>query len=197
MTHVFAEDGRMIPVTVIQAGPVHVTQIKSTDKEGYNAVQVGFKEISDKRLTYPKYGHLKKAGLTTNLRFLREFRVDDPSSFSLGQTIDASIFADGEDVHVTGISKGRGFAGGVKRYGFKGQHMTHGYMTHRRPLSNGATGPQRVFKGSRRPGHMGDDQVTQKGLKVVKVDAERNLILVSGSVPGANGTLVTIKKVAK
>jgi len=204
MTHVFAEDGRMIPVTVIQAGPVHVTQIKSTDKEGYNAVQVGFEEISDKRLTYPKYGHLKKAGLTTNLRFLREFRVDDPSSFSLGQTIDASIFADGEDVHVTGISKGRGciskgrgFAGGVKRYGFKGQHMTHGYMTHRRPLSNGATGPQRVFKGSRRPGHMGDDQVTQKGLKVVKVDAERNLILVSGSVPGANGTLVTIKKVAK
>lgn len=197
MTHVFAEDGRMIPVTVIQAGPVHVTQIKSTDKEGYNAVQVGFEEISDKRLTYPKYGHLKKAGLTTNLRFLREFRVDDPSSFALGQTIDASIFADGEDVHVTGISKGRGFAGGVKRYGFKGQHMTHGYMTHRRPLSNGATGPQRVFKGSRRPGHMGDDQVTQKGLKVVKVDAERNLILVSGSVPGANGTLVTIKKVAK
>lgn len=197
MTHVFAEDGRMIPVTVIQAGPVHVTQIKSTDKEGYNAVQVGFEEISDKRLTYPKYGHLKKAGLTTNLRFLREFRVDDPSSFSLGQTIDASIFADGEDVYVTGISKGRGFAGGVKRYGFKGQHMTHGYMTHRRPLSNGATGPQRVFKGSRRPGHMGDDQVTQKGLKVVKVDAERNLILVSGSVPGANGTLVTIKKVAK
>lgn len=197
MTHVFAEDGRMIPVTVIQAGPVHVTQIKSTDKEGYNAVQVGFEEISDKRLTYPKYGHLKKAGLTTNLRFLREFRVDDPSSFSLGQTIDASIFADGEDIHVTGISKGRGFAGGVKRYGFKGQHMTHGYMTHRRPLSNGATGPQRVFKGSRRPGHMGDDQVTQKGLKVVKVDAERNLILVSGSVPGANGTLVTIKKVAK
>ena len=197
MTHVFAEYGRMIPVTVIQAGPVHVTQIKSTDKEGYNAVQVGFEEISDKRLTYPKYGHLKKAGLTTNLRFLREFRVDDPSSFSLGQTIDASIFADGEDIHVTGISKGRGFAGGVKRYGFKGQHMTHGYMTHRRPLSNGATGPQRVFKGSRRPGHMGDDQVTQKGLKVVKVDAERNLILVSGSVPGANGTLVTIKKVAK
>lgn len=197
MTHVFAEDGRMIPVTVIQAGPVHVTQIKSTDKEGYNAVQVGFEEISDKRLTYPKHGHLKKAGLTTNLRFLREFRVDDPSSFALGQTIDASIFADGEDVHVTGISKGRGFAGGVKRYGFKGQHMTHGYMTHRRPLSNGATGPQRVFKGSRRPGHMGDDQVTQKGLKVVKVDAERNLILVSGSVPGANGALVTIKKVAK
>ncbi|GAB4122123.1 MAG: 50S ribosomal protein L3 [Fimbriimonadaceae bacterium] len=187
----------MIPVTVIQAGPVHVTQIKSTDKEGYNAVQVGFEEISDKRLTYPKYGHLKKAGLTTNLRYLREFRVDDPSSFSLGQTIDASIFADGEDVQVTGISKGRGFAGGVKRYGFKGQHMTHGYMTHRRPLSNGATGPQRVFKGSRRPGHMGDEQVTQKGLKVVKVDAERNLILVSGSVPGANGTLVTIKKVAK
>jgi large subunit ribosomal protein L3 len=195
MTHVFTEDGRMVPVTVIEAGPVYVTQVKSDEtKDGYRAVQVGFMPASEKRLTWPKYGHLKKAGLTTNLRHLREFRVDDPASFELGQEIKCDIFAEGEDVRVTATSKGRGFQGGVKRYGFKGQHMTHGYMTHRRPLSSGATGPQRVFKGTRKPGHMGTDTVTQKGLKVVGVDPERNLVLVSGSVPGPNGCLVTLAK---
>lgn len=198
MTHLFTEEGKMVPVTVIQAGPVYVTQIKTADgKDGYNAVQVGYGEVSDKNLTFPKYGHLKKAGLSKNLRTLREFRVDSAEGLELGQEIDASIFAEGEVITVTGTSKGRGFAGGVKRYHFKGQHMTHGYMTHRRPLSNGATGPQRVFKGSRRPGHMGDARVTQKGLKVVKVDAERGLLLVDGSVPGANGNLVIVNKVAK
>lgn len=197
MTQVFTEDGKMIPVTVILAGPVYVTQIKTQDKDGYSAVQVGFDEISDKNLTWPKHGHLKKAGVANNLRHLREFRVDDTSSFELGQEIKADIFGDGDKVDVVGVSKGRGFAGGVKRYGFKGQHMTHGYMTHRRPLSNGPTGPARVFKGKRGPGHMGTDQVTQVGLKVVKVDLERNLILVSGSIPGANGQLVTVKKAKK
>jgi len=194
MTHLFNDDGKMVPVTVIQAGPVFVTQIKTEDKDGYSAIQVGFGEVSDKHLTFPKYGHLKKAGLTQNLRTISEFRVENTSEFELGQEITADIFSEGEKVAVVGISKGRGFAGGVKRYHFKGQHMTHGYMTHRRPLSNGATGPQRVFKGSRRPGRMGTDQVTQRGLKVVKVDAERNLILVDGSVPGPNGSLVTIKR---
>lgn len=194
MTHVFAEDGRMVPVTVIAAGPVYVTQIKTPEKDGYSAVQVGFAEMSSKNMTWPKFGHLKKAGLASNMRHLREFRVEDASQFELGQEITTEIFDEGEDVTVTGISKGRGFAGGVKRYHFKGQHMTHGYMTHRRPLSSGATGPQRVFKGTRKPGHMGDQKVTQLGLKVVKVDSERNLILVSGSVPGANGTLVTLNK---
>jgi large subunit ribosomal protein L3 len=194
MTHIFSEEGRMIPVTVIEAGPVYVTQIKSTDKEGYNAIQVGFGEQSEKHLTFPKHGHLKKAGLKQNLRHLREFRVDNPSAFTPGQEIKADVFSEGDKVTVTATSKGKGFQGGVKRYGFKGQHMTHGYMTHRRPLSNGATGPQRVFKGSRRPGHMGCDTVTQLGLKVVQVDAERNIILVSGSVPGPNGALVTIKR---
>jgi len=197
MTHLFTEDGRMVPVTVIQAGPVYVTQIKTPDKDNYSAVQVGFGEISDKRLTFPKFGHLKKAGLSHNLRTLREFRVDATDGLELGQEIKADIFAEGDKVTVTGTSKGRGFAGGVKRYHFKGQHMTHGYMTHRRPLSNGATGPQRVFKGSRRPGHMGDETVTQKGLKVVKVDAERNLILIDGSVPGPNGALVVINKAVR
>ena len=197
MTHLFTEEGKMVPVTVIQAGPVYVTQIKTEGNDGYSAVQVGYGDVSDKRLTFPKYGHLKKAGLGKNLRTLREFRTEGDSGVSLGQEIDASIFGEGEVVTVTGTSKGRGFAGGVKRYHFKGQHMTHGFMTHRRPLSNGATGPQRVFKGKRGPGHMGDARVTQKGLKVVKVDAERNLLLVDGSVPGANGNLVIVNKVAK
>jgi len=197
MTHVFTDDGRMVPVTVIQAGPVFVTQIKTEETDGYTAVQVGFGEAKESKLTFPKHGHLKKAGLTKNLKTLKEFRVDSTEGVSLGQEFKADIFAEGEVITVTGISKGRGFAGGVKRYHFKGQHMTHGYMTHRRPLSSGATGPQRVFKGVRKPGHMGTDTVTQKGLKVVKVDAERNLILVDGSVPGPNGAQVTINKVAK
>ena len=197
MTHVFDEEGRFIPVTFIEAGPVYVTQVKTEEKDGYGAVQVGYGDQSDKHLTWPKYGHLKKAGLGKNLRHLREFRVSDTGSFELGQEINAQIFEAGEKISVTGTSKGRGFAGGVKRYGFRGQHMTHGYMTHRRPLSSGATGPQRVFKGTKKPGHMGDEKVTQKGIKVVSVDSERNLILVSGSVPGANGSLVTINKEAK
>lgn len=197
MTHLFREDGKMVPVTVIQAGPVYVTQIKTEATDGYNAVQVGFGEAKEKHLTFPKYGHLKKAGLTHNVRTLREFRLAGSPGVELGQEIKADIFAEGEKVTVTGISKGKGFQGGVKRYHFKGQHMTHGYMTHRRPLSSGATGPQRVFKGTRKPGHMGDQTVTQQGLKVVGVDVERNLLLIDGSVPGANGTLVTINKVAR
>lgn len=197
MTHLFTEEGKMVPVTVVQAGPVYVTQIKTQERDGYSAVQVGYGEAKEKHLTFPKHGHLKKAGVTKNLRTLKEFRVDSAEGLSLGQEIVVDIFAEGEKVTVTGTSKGRGFAGGVKRYHFKGQHMTHGYMTHRRPLSNGATGPQRVFKGSRRPGHMGVDQVTQKGLKVVKVDAERHLLLIDGSVPGPNGGLVVVKKAGK
>ncbi len=194
MTHVFSEDGRMVPVTVIEAGPVYVTQIKTTETDKYNAVQVGFGEDREKNLTWPKFGHLKKAGLDRSLKTLREFRVADASAFELGQEIGADIFQPGEKVAVVGTSKGKGFAGSVKRHHFKGQHMTHGYMTHRRPLASGATGPQRVFKGTRRPGRMGGERVTQLGLKVVSVDAERNLILVDGSVPGAIGSLVIIEK---
>lgn len=197
MTHLFTEEGKMVPVTVVQAGPVFVTQIKTAEKDGYTAVQVGYGEQKEKHLSFPKYGHLKKSGVDKNLRTLREFRVEDTSDLALGQEINVDIFVEGEDVTVTGNSKGRGFAGGVKRYHFKGQHMTHGYMTHRRPLSSGATGPQRVFKGTRRPGHMGDAQVTQKGLKIVKVDTERNLLLIDGSVPGPNGALVTVSRVVK
>lgn len=194
MTHVFTEDGKMLPVTVIQAGPVYVTQVKTSEKDGYTAVQVGYGEASNKSLTYPKFGHLKRAGVGKNLRTLREFRVESVDSFELGQEIGVDIFNPGESISVTATSKGKGFAGGVKRYHFKGQHMTHGYMTHRRPLASGATGPQRVFKGTRRPGHMGSETVTQLGTQVVQVDAERNLLVVSGSVPGANGSLVVIKR---
>ncbi len=197
MTHLFTEEGKMVPVTVIQAGPVYVTQIKTLEKDKYTAVQVGYGEAKEKHLTFPKFGHLKKAGVGKNLRTLKEFRLESTDGLELGQEINADIFSAGEKVTVTGTSKGRGFAGGVKRYHFKGQHMTHGYMTHRRPLSNGATGPQRVFKGSRRPGHMGDETVTQKGLKIYKVDTERNLIMVDGSVAGAKGSLVVINKVAR
>jgi large subunit ribosomal protein L3 len=197
MTHLFNEEGKMIPVTVIQAGPVFVTQLKTAESDGYTAVQVGFGEAKDKHLTFPKYGHLKKAGLTHNVRTIREFRLDSTDGLELGQEFGADVFAEGDKVTATSTSKGRGFAGGVKRYHFAGQQMTHGYMTHRRPLSNGATGPQRVFKGKRGPGHMGDATVTQKGLKIVKVDAERNLILVDGSVAGPNGGLVTLRKAVR
>lgn len=197
MTHLFTDEGKMVPVTVIQAGPVYVTQLKTEDKDGYTAVQVGFEDAKEKHLTFPKYGHLKKAGLNRNLKTLREFRVDSTDGIELGQEITADIFAAGEVITVTGKAKGRGFAGGVKRHHFKGQHMTHGYMTHRRPLSSGATGPQRVFKGVKKPGHMGTQTVTQKGLKVFRVDAERGLIMVDGSVAGPNGALVTINKVAR
>ncbi|HSI73244.1 MAG TPA: 50S ribosomal protein L3, partial [Fimbriimonas sp.] len=194
---IFREDGKMIPVTVVQAGPVYVTQLKNQATDGYTAVQVGWGEARENKLTFPKYGHLKKAGLTKNVKRLKEFRLDSTDGLSLGQEIGVDIFAEGEVVTVTGTSKGRGFAGGVKRYHFKGQHMTHGYMTHRRPLSSGATGPQRVFKGVRKPGHMGDATVTQKGLKVVGVDTERNLLLIDGSVPGPNGAEVIISKAAR
>jgi large subunit ribosomal protein L3 len=197
MTHIFREDGKMVPVTVVEAGPVFVTQLKNQETDGYTAVQVGFGQARDNKLTFPKFGHLKKAGLTHNVKRLKEFRMDSTEGLALGQEINVSIFAEGEVVTVTGTSKGKGFAGGVKRYHFKGQHMTHGYMTHRRPLSSGATGPQRVFKGTRKPGHMGDETVTQKGLKIVGVDTERNLLLIDGSVPGPNGAEVVISKAAR
>lgn len=197
MTHIFTDTGKMVPVTVIQAGPVVVTQLKNEETDGYTAVQVGFGAAKNSKVTFPKYGHLKKAGVDHNVRTLKEFRLDSLEGLTLGQTISVEIFTEGEKVTVTGTSKGRGFAGGVKRYHFKGQHMTHGYMTHRRPLSNGATGPQRVFKGKRGPGHMGDETVTQKGLKIVGVDTERNLLLIDGSVPGPNGAEVVINKAAR
>jgi large subunit ribosomal protein L3 len=195
MTHLFNEEGHMVPVTVIEAGPVFVTQVKTQESDGYSAVQVGFQDAKARRVTFPMAGHLKKAGAGP-LKLVREFRCD-AAGLEPGQRVTVDIFAPGEKIKVEGISKGRGFAGVMKRHHFHGQHASHGYMTHRRPLSAGATGPARVFKGTRGPGHMGAAQITQGGLKVVQVDAERNLLLVSGSVPGANGGLVKIMKAGK
>lgn len=198
MTHIFNDERKMVPVTVIQAGPVYITQIKTVEKDGYSAIQVGFEEKSDKSLTFPKYGHLKKAGVKKNLRILKEFRVESIEGFELGQEINLETFEAGAEVVVSAKSKGRGFQGVVKRHGFAGQQKTHGFRrTLRTPMSNGATDAARVLKGSKRPGQMGNKKVTQPGLKIVQVDIERNLLLVDGSIPGSVGGLVEIKKVGK
>jgi large subunit ribosomal protein L3 len=191
MTQIFRENRRVEAVTAIEAGPCFVTQVKRFDKDGYDAVQLGFGTA--KRLNLPEKGHLKKVGL---LQHLREFEVSDIDSIEVGQRVDASIFEPGDLVDVTGISKGKGFAGVVKRHHFAGGPKTHGQSDrHRAPGSIGSTTtPGRVFKGLRMAGHMGDERVTVRRLKVVEADPERNLLLVQGAVPGAKMGLVTIKK---
>lgn len=194
MTQIFDETGQAIPVSVIEAGPCVVTQVKTPEKDGYVAVQVGFGEISPKRVNKPMKGHFKKANVSP-MRYLREVPVDDLSGLSVGMEIRvADVFKPGDKVKVTGISKGRGFQGVVKRYHFHGGPQSHGSMIHRKPQSSGATDAARTFKGVKKPGHMGAERVTQKGLTVVRVDAERNLLLVRGAVPGASGGLLTIAK---
>ena len=197
MTQIFDENGIAVPITVIEAGPCFVTQLRNQETDGYTAVQIGFEEVKPKRVSNGEKGHLKRNNLPP-LRFLREFRVKDPQ-VSEGDKVTVDLFALGELVDVVGTSKGRGFAGGVKRYNFRGGPKTHGQSDRlRAPGSHGSgTTPGRVFKGSRGPGHMGNDRVTAQGLKVVLVDAERNLIGVRGSVPGAKGGLVLIKEARK
>ena len=191
MAQVFNEDRTVDQVTAIEAGPCIVTQVKRAEKEGYNAVQLGFGEA--KRLNQPEKGHLKKAG---NLKHLREFRIADTASIEVGQKVDVSIFKPGDIVDVIGISKGRGFAGVVKRHHFSGGPKTHGQSDRwRTPGAIGSTTfPGRVWKGLRMAGHMGDARVTTRNLKVVKADAEKNLLLILGSVPGANNGVVLIRK---
>ncbi len=194
MTQIFDESGRAIPVSVIEAGPCVVTQIKTPETDGYMAVQMGFGDVQPKRLPKPLKGHFEKAGVEAR-RYLREVRVDDVQGINTGSEIGVSdVFKAGDKVKVTGTSKGRGFAGVVRRYHFHGGPMSHGSMVHRKPQSNGATDGARTFKGVRKPGHMGDETVTQSGVTVVKVDAERNLLLVRGGVPGANGCLLYIAR---
>ena len=193
MTQVFTEEGNVVPVTVIEAGPVVVTQVRSQDKEGYNAVQVGFGEVSQKRITRPVAGQFKKNGITPK-RYLREFRVDEIGDLAVGQEFKADIFQPGDKISVTGTSKGKGFAGAVKRWHFHGADMTHGSMIHRKPQSGGATDAARTFKGVKRPGRMGGETVTTRGLKIVRVDVEKNLLLIKGAIPGANGALVEVSK---
>lgn len=196
MTQIFGEDGKAIPVTVIQAGPCVVTQVKNNETDGYNAVQVGYKEQKESRINKPLKGHFAK-GQIKPVKFLREFRVENSADFKVGQEIKADIFNVGDKVDVTGISKGKGFAGPMKKHGFGRGPETHGSRFHRRTGSLGAVGPQRVFKGSKLPGRMGTDRITVQNLQVVKVDAERDIILVKGAVPGPNKALLTIKTSVK
>jgi large subunit ribosomal protein L3 len=195
MTQLFNDQGVVVPVTVIEAGPCYVTQVKTVETDGYNAVQLGFEEVAERKLTKGQKGHVQKAG-TPNVRRLREMRSDDgDTQYNLGDVIKADIFQDGEIVDVIGISKGKGFAGAVKRYGFAGGPKTHGQSDrHRAPGSRGAgTTPGHTYPGLRSPGHMGDEQVTVQNLKIALVDAERNLIAIRGAVPGPRGGLVLVR----
>ncbi|MFH2103793.1 MAG: 50S ribosomal protein L3 [Chloroflexota bacterium] len=197
MTQIFDETGAAVPVTLIEAGPCFVTQVRHPQKDGYAAVQLGFGEVKPKRLTLGQLGHLKVSELPP-LRFLREFRIKD-TQYQVGDKVTVEIFGIGERVDVVGTSKGKGFAGVVKRYHFRGGSKTHGASDRvRAPGSSGATTtPGRVFKGTRRAGRMGNERVTAQGLKVVFVDTERNLIGVNGAVPGPKGGVVMIKDARK
>lgn len=198
MTQIFDEQGNVVPVTLIEAGPCYVTQKKTEESHGYNAVQLGFAEVSEKRITKPEAGHLKKAG-TPLLKYLREFRVKDHTDLEVGQVIKADVFETGDYVDVVGTSKGKGFAGVVKRHHFAGGPKTHGQSDrHRAPGSIGAgTTPGHVFKGMRMPGRMGGERVTLSNLELVIVDPERNLLAVKGAIPGAKNGLVEIKEARK
>lgn len=195
MTQVFDETGVVHPVTVVEAGPCVVTQVKTSEKDGYSAIQLGFG--LDKRLNKPAQGHRKASGFQS--RTLREVKTDDPEAYSVGQVLNVDVFTDGEMVDVTGTSKGRGFQGGVKRHGFRGGPKTHGQSDrHRAPGSIGSSAtPGRVFKGLRMAGHMGHERVTVQNLRIVRVDVERNLLLIEGSVPGPNKGLVIVRRAVK
>jgi large subunit ribosomal protein L3 len=197
MTQIFDETGAALPVTLIEAGPCYVTQVRLPEKEGYAAVQLGFQEAKPKRLTSGELGHLKKNELPP-LRFLREFRSSE-AGYKVGDKLTVEVFGIGERVDVVGTSKGKGFAGVVKRYHFAGGPKTHGASDRlRAPGSNSSTTtPGRVYKGSRRAGHMGHERITAQGLKVVLVDVERNLLGVTGAVPGSKGGLVVVQEARK
>ena len=196
MTQIFTEHGEVIPVTVVEAGPVVVTQIKTTENDGYTAIQVGFGDAKEKSLNKPQKGHL--AAANTLKKHLKEFRVDSVEGYTVGQEIKADLFAAGELIDVTGISKGKGFQGPIKRHGQSRGPETHGSRYHRRPGSMGACSyPGRVFKNKKLAGHMGSVKVTVQNLEVVRVDADKNFILVKGAIPGAKGSVVTIKEAVK
>jgi len=196
MTQVFAENGESVPVTVIEAGPCVVIQKKISEQDGYNAVQLGFGEKRENLFNKPQKGHYAKAGVKPR-RYLREVRVEDAAGYEVGQEINVDIFAPGERVDVVGISKGKGFTGGIKRHGFHRGPMTHGSKYHRRPGSLGPKGPARVFKGRKLPGHHGAERVTVQNLEVIRVEAGQNLLAIRGAVPGPRGGLLTIKRSVK
>lgn len=195
MTQIFDESGNVVPVTVVQAGPCPVIQKKTVEKDGYSAVQLGFDEVKDKALNKPQLGHLKKHGAAT-LRKIHEVRIEDTSA--VGDVIKVDAFEVGQLVDVQGTSKGKGTAGVMKRYNFGGGRASHGAsLIHRMPASNGAVDPARTFKGKKRAGQMGNKKVTTQGLTVAAIDAERNLLLIRGAVPGAKGSIVVVKKSVK
>jgi len=192
MTQIFDDDGNVVPVTVIEAGPCAVTQVRTVEADGYQAVQLAFEDCRDKQLTKAELGHLKKAGLKHGKRHLVEFR--ELADLKVGDTVTVESFEEGQTVSVTGVSKGKGFQGTVKRHNFSRGPETHGSHNIRQPGSIGASAyPSRVFKGMRMGGHMGDRQVTQAGLRVVRRDVENNLLLVRGAVPGARNAVVVVK----
>jgi len=196
MTQVFAENGNLIPVTVVEAAQNVVLQKKSVESDGLEAVQVGFEDKREKLANKPEKGHVAKAN-TAPKRFVREFRGDDLASYEVGQEVKVDIFAAGDIVDVTGISKGKGFQGVIKRHGQSRGPMAHGSRYHRRPGSMGPVAPNRVFKGKLLPGRMGGEQITVQNLEIVKVDTERNLLLIKGNVPGAKKALLKIKGAIK
>ena len=196
MTQIFTEEGIVVPVTVVEAGPVVVTQVKTIENDGYNAVQVGFVDAKEKSLNKPQKGHLAAANVLK--KHLKEFRVEAVDAYTVGQEIKADVFAAGEMIDVTGISKGKGFQGPIKRHGQSRGPESHGSRYHRRPGSMGACSyPGRVFKNKKLAGHMGSVKVTVQNLEVVRVDADKNFILVKGAIPGAKGSVVTIKEAVK
>ncbi|MGD6834577.1 50S ribosomal protein L3 [Bacillus haimaensis] len=196
MTQVFAANGDLIPVTVIEATPNVVLQVKTVETDGYEAVQIGFADKRDKLANKPEKGHVAKAN-TAPKRFIREINGVDLGTYEVGQEVKVDIFAEGDVVDVTGISKGKGFQGSIKRHGQSRGPMTHGSRYHRRPGSMGPVAPNRVFKGKLLPGRMGGERITIQNLEIVKVDTERNLLLVKGNVPGPKKALITIKSAVK
>ena len=198
MTQIFDESGKVIPVTVIEAGPCVVTQKKTTEKDGYNAVQLGFEDVKESKLSKPEAGHLKKADVAMK-KHLKEFRLDDAESMNVGDIVSADVFAAGDRVDVTGMTKGRGYSGVVKRWNAHILKMTHGTgPIHRQPGSMGAnSSPSRIFKNKHMAGQYGNEKVTIQNLDVVRVDAEKNLIAVKGAVPGARGGIVFIRNTVK
>lgn len=199
MTQIFTEEGKVVPVTVIEAGPTVVVQTKNDETDGYNAVQLGFGTVKDKQVTKPQKGHFAKAGVKP-VKFIREMRLPSAPEFTVGQTISVDTFSAGELIDVVGTAKGKGFAGGIKRHNFRRGPMGHGSKSHREPGSIGprmSGGGGKVFKGKKLPGRMGAHRVTVQRLSVVRVDADRNLMLIKGAVPGPKGGFVVIKDTVK
>ena len=199
MTQIFTEEGKVVPVTVVESGKNFVVQNKTVENDGYNAVQLGFGTVKDKKVTKPMKGHFTKAGVSP-VKFIREMRLSDASEYKAGDVISVDIFSAGELIDVTGTSKGKGFAGGIKRHNFRRGPKGHGSKSHREPGSTGAMisgGGGRVLKGKKLPGRMGAQKVTIQRLSIVRVDAERNLVLIKGAIPGPKGSFVVIKNTVK